>query len=142
MVTMDPWRKPKASRTTLTMGTRQLVVHDAFDTMWCLALSYLSLFTPMTMVMSSPLAGAEMMTFFAPPLMCLPASSAFVKRPVDSSTMSTPRSFHGSAEGSFSAKTRTSSPSTQMPLAEVLTSPSVSYTHLRAHETPEHLVCR
>src|SRR5689334_9223373 len=76
------------------------------------------------MVMSSPLAGAEMITFLAPPLMCFAASSALVKRPVDSSTISTPRSFHGSAEGSFSAKTRISSPSTEMPFADVLTSPS------------------
>ena len=27
-------------------------------------------------------------------------------------------------------------------LVSGMTSPSVSYTHLRAHETPEHLVCR
>ena len=39
----------------------------------------------------------------------------FVKRPVDSSTMSTPRSFHGSVAGSFSASTWISSPSTVMP---------------------------
>ena len=65
------------------------------------------------MVMSSPFAGAEMMTFFAPPSMCLRRiGRASVKRPVDSSTMSTPRSFHGSFAGSFSAKTLISSPST------------------------------
>src|SRR5678815_455062 len=27
-------------------------------------------------------------------------------------------------------------------MGDVLYEPSVSYTHLRAHETPEHLVCR
>ena len=51
------------------------------------------------MVMSSPLAGAEMITFFAPASRCFAAWSRSVKRPVDSSTMSTPRSFHGSLAG-------------------------------------------
>ncbi len=45
--------------------------------------------------MSSPLAGALMMTFWAPAAMCALAFSAFVKMPVLSSTMSTPRSPHG-----------------------------------------------
>ena len=36
----------------------------------CLAGSYLSSLTPMTIVMSSSLAGAEMMTFLAPPSRC------------------------------------------------------------------------
>ena len=114
MVTIDPCLKPKLSRMTFTSGTRQLVVHDALDMMWCEAASYFSWLTPITMVMSSPLAGAEMITFFAPPSMCFFASGALVKRPVDSSTMSTPRSFHGSAAGSFCAKTLIVSPSTVM----------------------------
>ena len=45
-------------------------MQDALEMMWCVAGSYLSSLTPMTMVMSSPLAGAEMMTFLAPPSMC------------------------------------------------------------------------
>ena len=40
------------------------------------------------------------MTFFAPPPRCLAASSRLVKKPVDSSTTSAPRSPHGSAAGS------------------------------------------
>ncbi len=48
---------------TLAAGARQLVVQEALEMMLCLAGSYLSSFTPSTMVMSSPLAGAEMMTF-------------------------------------------------------------------------------
>eukprot|EP00658_Telonema_sp_P-2_P013392 TRINITY_DN15071_c0_g1_i8.p1 TRINITY_DN15071_c0_g1~~TRINITY_DN15071_c0_g1_i8.p1 ORF type:complete len:220 (-),score=34.00 TRINITY_DN15071_c0_g1_i8:86-745(-) len=40
----------------------------------------------------------------------------------------------------LSADFVTSSRSATTPL--VTTSPTVSYTHLRAHETPEHLVCR
>jgi hypothetical protein len=43
------------------------------------------------MVRSSPLAGAEMMTFLAPAERCLAASSRLVKRPVDSRTISTSR---------------------------------------------------
>ena len=52
---------------------------------------------------SWPFAGAEMMTFLAPAVRWAPAFSLSVKRPVHSSTMSTPRSFHGSLAGSFSA---------------------------------------
>jgi hypothetical protein len=53
----------------------------------------------MTLVMSSPFAEAEMITFFHA---CLEMSSdlaASVKRPVHSITISTPSSFHGSAAG-------------------------------------------
>ena len=57
---------PTASLTTLANGARQFVVHDALEMTWCLSLSYWSKLTPSTTVMSSPLAGAEMMTFFAP----------------------------------------------------------------------------
>ena len=109
---------------TFTIGTRQFVVQLAFETMWCFAGSYLSLLTPITIVMSSPLAGALMMTFFAPPLMCARALSASVKRPVDSSTRSTPRSFHGRLAGSFSANTLISSPSTVIEPSPEETSPS------------------
>src|SRR5205814_6795220 len=101
MVTIEPCLNPKLSRMTFTIGTRQLVVHDALEMMVCLDESYLSLFTPMTMVMSSPLAGAEISTFFAPQSMCLRAADASVKRPVDSRTMSTARSLQGKVPGSF-----------------------------------------
>ena len=53
---------------------------------------------------SWPFAGALMMTFFAPASRCAAAFSLSVKRPVHSSTMSTPSSFHGSFAGSFSAR--------------------------------------
>ena len=49
-------------------------------------------------------AGAEMMTFFAPPSRCARASAALVKKPVDSMTTSTPRSPQGRLAGSRSAK--------------------------------------
>ena len=68
------------------MGARQLVVQLAFEMMWCLAASYFSWFTPMTTVMSSFFAGAEIMTFLAPAVMCPLAFSASVKSPVDSTT--------------------------------------------------------
>src|SRR2546430_14917239 len=83
---MKPCLNPKLSITTLTTGTRQLVVQEAFEMMWCLAGSYFSLFTPMQIVMSSPLAGAEITTFLAPAARCLDALSLSVKRPVLSST--------------------------------------------------------
>ena len=67
--------------------------------------------------MSSPLAGAEMMTFLAPALRWALAFSASVKRPVDSMTMSTPRSFQGRAAGSFSARMAISRPSMMIDLS-------------------------
>jgi len=48
---------PKLSCRTLATGARQFVVQDALETMWCLDGSYLSWFTPSTMVMSSFFAG-------------------------------------------------------------------------------------
>src|SRR5256885_251911 len=60
--------------------------------------------------MSSPLAGAEITTFFAPAARCFAAASRSVKRPVLSSTSSTPSSFHGSCSGSLMAVTRISPP--------------------------------
>jgi len=51
--------------------------------------------------MSGCLAGAEMMTFFAPASRCLFAPSRSVKIPVDSMTMSTPSFFQGSWVGSL-----------------------------------------
>jgi hypothetical protein len=71
---------------TCTTGARQLVVQLAFDTMLCLAASYFSWLTPMTTVMSSPFAGAEMITFLAPAARCPFAFSASVNRPLDSMT--------------------------------------------------------
>ena len=96
---MRPRLKPNSSRSTFTTGARQLVVQLALEMTWCCPRSYLSSFTPRTMVMSSPLAGAEMITFFAPASRCLAASSRLVKRPVDSMTMSTSRSPQGSFGG-------------------------------------------
>ena len=77
----------------------------------------------MTIVMSSPVAGAEMMTFLAPPAStCLRASAALVKKPVDSTTMSTPRSPHGSAAGSRSERTFIVVPPIVMPSPSAATS--------------------
>src|SRR4051794_37621435 len=54
--------------------------------------------------MSGSVAGAEITTFFAPASRCLAASSRLVKKPVDSSTTSAPRSRHGRAARSRSAR--------------------------------------
>ena len=60
---------------TFASGARQFVVHEAFEMIWCFAGSYFSSLTPRTTVMSGPLAGAVMITFFAPAAMCLAAPS-------------------------------------------------------------------
>src|SRR3954466_10933888 len=102
---------PIASWRTLATGARQFVVHDAFEMMLWFSGSYASSFTPSTTVTSGSVAGAEMITFFAPASKCLVAASRLVNRPVDSTTTSAPRSLHGSAAGSRSEKTFSSLPS-------------------------------
>jgi hypothetical protein len=75
----------------LAIGARQLVVHEALDTMsWP---AYLSSLTPITNIGASP-DGAEITTFFAPPFLCRPAFSKAVKTPVDSTTKSAPAAPH------------------------------------------------
>src|SRR5688572_13519872 len=70
IVVMRPSSMPMPSlRRTWATGARQLVVQLAFEMMWCLAGSYFVWLTPMTMVMSSSFAGAEMITFLAPAVM-------------------------------------------------------------------------
>src|SRR5215831_6676611 len=92
MVVIRPLTMPKLSASTLAIGATQLVVHEALEiTSWCCG-SYLSSLTPITIVMSSPLAGAEMITFRAPAVRCAAAASREVNRPVDSITTSMPRS--------------------------------------------------
>ncbi len=99
---------------TLTIGARQLVVQEAFDRKTSLPVSSSS-FTPMTIVASiSSFAGAVRRTFFAPAVTCIWSFSRLVNTPVPSTTMSAPRSFHGSFEGSFSARTLICFPSTMM----------------------------
>src|SRR5262249_53783293 len=55
-----------------------------------------------------------MITFLAPAAMCLLAVAVSRKIPVDSTTTSTPSSFHGSAAGSLMAHTRISRPFTKI----------------------------
>ena len=77
----------------LARGARQLVVHDALDTMSSESL-YSSELTPMTNMGASP-EGAEMTTFLAPASMCFCAPSREVNTPVDSTTKSTSLAPHG-----------------------------------------------
>src|SRR6266566_5248399 len=116
---MKPRLMPNLSSRTLAVVARQLVVHEALLMMRCLAGSYCFSLTPSTTVTSGSLAGAVMMTFLAPAPMCLLAVAVSRKMPVDSTTTSTPSSFHGSAAGSLIAHTRISRPLTKMasPLA-------------------------
>ena len=57
---ISPLSMPKASSSTFTIGTKQLVVHDALDTTKSFAGSNSSSLTPTTKVASTSLAGAEM----------------------------------------------------------------------------------
>src|SRR5215218_8499222 len=124
MVVIRPRSMPNASLRTLASGARQLVVQEALLMIVCEP-SYSSSLTPMTIVMSSSVAGAEMMTFLAPPAStCFRASAAFVKKPVDSTTTSTPRSPHGRAAGSRSDSTFMVFPAILMPSPSAATSSS------------------
>ena len=98
---MDPRTTPKCSCSTDTMGARQLVVQEALETTRCPSFRMPS-FTPMTMVASTLVAGAEISTFFAPAARWAEACSPSVKIPVDSTTRSTPRSPQGRFAGSRS----------------------------------------
>merc|ERR1719379_2893220 len=99
-VVMRPCLMPNFSLMTLTRGARPLVVHEAQETTF-ISVLYSSALTPMTMVgVSASLAGAEMITFFAPPSTCFRQPSVVVKAPVDSQTYSTPTLLHGISVGS------------------------------------------
>jgi hypothetical protein len=53
---------PKESCRTLTIGARQLVVHDAFEMTWWAVASKSTSLTPITNVASASLQGADTMT--------------------------------------------------------------------------------
>merc|ERR1719326_1377958 len=109
-VVMRPCLMPNFSLMVFTSGARPLVVHDAQETT-AIEVSYSSSLTPTTSVgVSASLAGAEMITFLAPPSMCFMQPSVVVNAPVDSQTYSTPVSFHGISVGSRVADSETSAP--------------------------------
>merc|ERR1719453_1177639 len=109
-VVMRPCLMPNFSFTTLTIGARPLVVHEAHETT-DMDVSYSSSFTPTTRVgVSASLAGAEMITFLAPPSTCFMQPSVVVKAPVDSQTYSTPTDPHGISVGSRVAVSDTGRP--------------------------------
>merc|ERR1719247_2599375 len=91
-----------ASWMIFASGARQLVVHDAFERMFT-SFEYVVWLTPITNIGASA-DGAEMITFLAPPAMCIDAFSMTVKMPVDSHTMSEPVSPHGTSFGLRTAK--------------------------------------
>merc|ERR1719335_773642 len=123
-VVIRPCLMPNFSLMTLTRGARPLVVHEAQETTF-ISVLYSSALTPMTMVgVSASLAGAEMITFFAPPSTCFRQPSVVVKAPVDSQTYSTPASFQGISVGSRVADKVTLRPLMIMPSSASSTVPS------------------
>merc|ERR1719311_1888007 len=118
-VVIRPCLMPNFSLMTFTSGARPLVVHDAHDTT-AIEVSYSSSLTPTTRVgVSASLAGAEMMTFLAPPSMCFMQPSVVVNAPVDSHTYSTPTSFHGISVGSRVAESETGRPLIVRPVSVI-----------------------
>merc|ERR1719359_1699704 len=123
-VVMRPCLMPNFSLMTLTRGARPLVVHEAQETT-AMEVLYSSWFTPTTIVgVSASLAGAEMITFFAPPFTCFMQPSVVVKAPVDSQTYSTPTSFQGISVGSRVDERVMGRPLTLRPLLATSTVPS------------------
>merc|ERR1719243_401645 len=124
-VVMRPCLMPNLSLMVLTIGARPLVVHEAHETTFMVAGSYSSVFTPTTMVgVSASLAGAEMITFLAPPSTCFMQPSVVVNAPVDSQTYSTPVLLHGISVGSRVAERVIGRPLTLRPLSISSTVPS------------------
>ena len=114
-VVMRPCSTPKLSLSTLTSGARQFVVQDALETN-CVPRTYFSRLTPVTNIGVSSLEGADMTTYLAPASMCPCESSLVRKRPVLSTTYSTPAAPQLISRGSFSAVTRILRPlTTSMP---------------------------
>merc|ERR1719487_2241919 len=114
-VVMRPCLMPNFSLMTLTIRARPLVVHDAHETT-AMSLVYSSSLTPTTRVgVSASLAGAEMMTFLAPPSMCFMQPSVVRNAPVDSHTYSTPAVFQGISVGSRVAESEMGMPLTMRP---------------------------
>merc|ERR1719380_213439 len=131
-VVIRPCLMPNFSLIVLTSGARPLVVHEAQETTFIDAESYSSWLTPTTRVgVSASLAGAEMITFFAPPLRCFSQPSVVVKAPVDSQTYSTPALLHGISVGSRVAERVMSRPLTLRPPSVSSTVPSKR--HGRCH---------
>merc|ERR1719327_1031827 len=123
-VVIRPCLMPNFSLTTFTSGARPLVVHEAHETT-DIEVSYSSSFTPTTMVgVSASLAGAEMITFFAPPSTCFMQPSVVVNAPVDSQTYSTPALVQGISVGSRVAERVTGSPLILRPFSISSTVPS------------------
>merc|ERR1719454_1124793 len=109
-VVIRPCLIPHFSFTVFTSGARPLVVHDAHETT-AIDESYSSWLTPTTSVgVSASFAGAEMITFLAPPSMCAMQPSVVVKAPVDSHTYSTPVAVHGISAGTRVAESVTFAP--------------------------------
>merc|ERR550514_1286117 len=123
-VVMSPCLIPNFSLMTFTIGARPLVVHEAQEITF-ISVLYSSVLTPTTMVgVSASLAGAEMITFLAPPSTCFMQPSVVVKAPVDSQTYSTPASFQGISVGSRVADKVTLRPLMTMPSSTSSTVPS------------------
>jgi hypothetical protein len=74
MVLIKPSSIPNLSFNTLAIGGKQLVVHEAFETIVWLALIFYGL-TPITKVGVSSFAGALITTFLAPASICFWAVS-------------------------------------------------------------------
>merc|ERR1719389_382785 len=123
-VVMRPCLMPNLSLMVFTIGARPVVVHEAHETTFMVAGSYSSVFTPTTMVgVSASLAGAEMMTFLAPPSMCFMQPSVVRKAPVDSQTYSTPTVPQGISVGSRVADRETGRPLIVKPVSVASTVP-------------------
>merc|ERR550537_1330890 len=122
-VVIRPCLMPNFSLMTFTIGARPLVVQEAQETTF-ISVLYSSVFTPTTMVgVSASFAGAEMITFFAPPSTCFMQPSVVVKAPVDSQTYSTPTSFHGISVGSRVDERVIGRPLTLRPPSDTSTEP-------------------
>ena len=106
----------------MAIGAKQLVVHEALETIFWSAVASLW-FTPITNIGASA-DGAEITTFLAPAVICVCAFSSVVKIPVHSATTSVPTASHAMSSGLRSAVIRTRCPSTPKSLSTTSIVPS------------------
>src|SRR5699024_1963091 len=112
-VVTKPFSIPNESFNTFATGAKQFVVHEAFENTSYFSTSKSLSLTPKTIVCTSPpLDGPVNTTFFAPAVKCLDAVSPWLKAPVASNTISTPKFFQGKFSGLRSLVILISLPST------------------------------
>mmetsp|Transcript_8913 Transcript_8913/g.29503 ORF Transcript_8913/g.29503 Transcript_8913/m.29503 type:complete len:268 (-) Transcript_8913:97-900(-) len=119
-VVIMPFSMPSSFSTTWITGAMQLVVQEAAVQMVCAAVSLSSLTPTTTLSTDASLTGAETMTRLTPHTSRYGCSTdVFRNTPVQSITISTPFSAHGTSVSALCSEKETVRESTRISVAEV-----------------------